>query len=326
MHTISRVAVLLSLLAFYGCGGGNAATPNVPASTATHTIALQTYDDPWIKAAPRERDIANTLYSEIIEPFPYANSNVTLSYARQQKNAYFGGHISARGLKPNFAYQLKLAGKPIGGNRGTGRQTSHVEATSDAPDATPIVRIVNDAAGNPTPINGDDWTNQQLGYAGRWWDDTRAPSTNLNDAYFRNNYPYHTIYGYIFMGVFVTDASGNAEADVSAAHSYHITWQDKQSNAIKDVVAGTFNVESAPPFYGYNRPVFAQKVKLWYEYESGRARDVKLVPGTYHCRLLVTEEAFHTAGGEWGGVWKTVLATETNDDNPANDVVFVIGD
>ena len=325
MHTIPRAAALLSMFAFYGCGGGNAATPDAPALSSTHTIALQTYDDPWTKAAPRERDIANTLYSETLEPFAYAASNVTLSYARQQKNAYFSGHISARGLKPNFAYQLKLAGKPVGGNRGTGTQTSHVEATSSASDAAPVARIVGDANGEPTPVNGDDWTNQQLGYAGRWWDDTRAPSTNLNDAYFRNNYPYHTIYGYIFMGVFVTDASGNAEADVSAAHSHHITWQDGQSNAIKDVVAGTFNVASAPPFYGYNRLIFARKVRLWYEYENGRARNVKLAPGTYHCRLLITEEAFHTAGGLWGGVWQTVLATETNDDNPANDIVFVIG-
>ena len=314
---------LLALSALVGCGGGHAATPDAP--TATQIIALQTYDDPWIKAQPRERDIANTLYSQTLEPFPYAAAQVTLSYNREQKNAYFSGHISARGLKPNFAYQLKLAGKPINGNRGTGRETSYVEASSSAPDATPTIQIVNDENGNPTPINGDDWSNQQLGYAGRWWDNSAAPSTNLNDSYFRRNTLYNTVYGYIFMGDFVTDLNGNAETDISAAHSYHITWQSNQSSATKDVRAGVFNVASAPPFYGYQRPIYAQKIKLWYEYETGRAHDVKLAPGTYHCRLLVTEEAFHTAGGLWGGVWKTVLATETNDENPANDVVFVIG-
>ena len=321
MPTIPRAAAFLSLFAL--CAVGNAAPPNVPA--VTHTIALQTYNDPWIKAAPRERDIANTLYSETFEPFDYAKSDVRLSYNRQQNQPYFRGHVSARGLKPNFAYQLKLAGKPIGGNRGAGRRTSHIEASSSAPDATPLVRIVGDANGTPTPVNGDDWSSQQLGYAGRWWDNTHAPSTNLNDRYFRSNYPYYTVYGYIFMGVFVTDASGNAEADVSAAHSYHITWQDGQNNAIKDVRAGAFNVANAPPFYGYNREVYPRKVRLWYELEKGRAPNVKLASGTYHCRLLVTEEAFHTAGGEWGGVWQTVLATETDDDDPTNDVVFVIG-
>ncbi len=313
-----------SVLLASHCGVTKAAPLDAPAPSATHTIVLQTYDDPWPKAKPRERDIADTLYSETFEPFDYAASRVKLSYNRAQKNAYFRGHISARGLKPNFAYQLKLAGKPVGGSRGTGTATSYIEATSSAPDATPIFRVVNDANGDSTPVNGDDWTNQQLGYAGRWWDNTRAPSTNLNDAYFRNNTPYQTIYGYIFMGIFVTNAHGNAEADVSAARSYHITWQDKQSDAIKDVVAGTFQVASEPPFYGYKRETFDRKIKLWYEYEKGRARDVKLAPGTYHCRLLVTEEAFHTAGGEWGGVWQTVLATENSDDDPTNDVVFVV--
>ena len=310
---------------FTACDSGHADTPGMVTPAFEQQIALQIYDDSWVKARPRERDIANTLYSQALEPFAYANAEVRLSYNREQKNAYFSGHISAHGLKPNFAYQLKLAGKPIGGNRGTGRETSYIEASSSAPGATPLVQIVNDENGAPTPINGDDWSNQQLGYAGRWWDNSAAPSTNLNDAYFRNNYPYYTVYGYIFMGVFVTDSNGDAEADVSAAHSYHITWQNKQSNSTKDVVAGTFNVASAPPFYGYNRPIDARKVKLWYEYEKGRAHDVALAPGVYHCRLLVTEEAFHTAGGLWGGVWKTVLATETKDNDPTNDVVFVIG-
>ena len=309
------------------CSGAHAATPAdaPPSATQTQTIVLQTYDDPWPKAIERERDISNTLYSDTFEPFDYAAAQVTISYQRTQKHAYFSGHISARGLKPNFAYQLKLAGKPVFGNRGTGTATSYVEASSLYAGATPIVHIVNDENGEPTPINGDDWTNQQLGYAGRWWDDSHAPSTNLNDAYFTRNSPYLTIYGYIFMGDFVTDANGNAEADVSAAHSYHITWQDGQSSATKNVKAGTFTVKSAPPFYGYNRAIYPRKVTLWYEYEKGRAHDVKLAPGTYHCRLLVTEEAFHTAGGYWGGVWKTVLATETNDTNPANDLTFVIG-
>lgn len=326
MPHISRAAShFVALSALLTVCSSHADAPVATAPLFDQNIALQTYDDPWPKAAPRERDIANTLYSQTLEPFDYAAAQVTLSYNRQQKNAYFSGHISARGLKPNFAYQLKLAGKPIGGNRGTARQTSYIEASSTAPGATPIVQVINDAAGSPTPINGDDWSNQQLGYAGRWWDNSAAPSTNLNDAYFRNNTSYNTVYGYIFMGDFVTDASGHAEADISAAHSYHITWQDAQSNATKDVRAGTFSVVSAPPFYGYKRPIDARKVVLWYEYEKGRAHEVKLAPGTYHCRLLVTEETFHTAGGLWGGVWKTVLATETNDDNPANDLTFVIG-
>ena len=315
---------LLALLALSGCGGGNAMPATAPPS-ATQTLALRTYDDPWSKAAPRERDIANNLYAADFAPFDYARADVRLSYALRQNGPYFSGHIKARGLKPNFAYQLKLAGKPIAGNRGTGVATSYVTATSRVPGAAPVVHFVNDTKGNPTPINGDDWTNQQLGYAGRWWDNSRAPSTNLNDDYFQNNYPSQTIYGYIFMGDFFTDAAGNAETDIAAAHSYHITWQDEQYNAKREALAGYFSVNSAPPFYGYQSPIQKQSVKLWYEYESGRTRNVRLAPGTYHCRLLVTEEAFHTAGGFGGGVWQTVLATEVIDADPTNDLTFEIG-
>ena len=325
MPFVQRLAVYLAISVFCGCNGAYAAVSDDASPSATQTIALQTYADPWPRATPRERDIANELYSQTLEPFDYAASRVTISYDRAQKHAYFSGHLSARGLKPNFAYQLKLAGKPVGGNRGTGTATSYVEASSLYAGATPIVRTVNDENGEPTPINGDDWTNQQLGYVGRWWDDSHAPSTNLNDAYFRRNTSYLTIYGYIFMGDFVTDANGNAEAEVSAAHSYHITWQNGQDNATKDVEFGTFTVKSAPPFYGYKREIYPRKVRLWYEYEKGRAHDVRLAPGTYHCRLLVTEESFHEAGGLWGGVWKTVLATENNDTDPTNDLTFVIG-
>ena len=314
-------AALLALLALAGCGGG-ASAPKTPTS-ATQTLALQTYADPWALAKPRERDIANTIYAADFAPFDYAGANVSLSYKGAQ-TSYFRGHLVARGLKPNFAYQLKLAGKPVSGSRGTGQATSYVEATSRAPGAAPIVHLVRDANG-PTPINGDDWSNQQLGYAGRWWDDTDPPSTNLDDAYFRANYPAHTLYGYIFIGDFIADANGNADLDISAAHSYHITWQDTQTNAIKDTIAGTYDVDSAAPFYGYERAISRQNIKLWYEYESGRARNVRLAPGTYHCRLLITEEAFHTAGGAKGGVWQTVLATETVDTNAANDLSFTIG-
>jgi hypothetical protein len=322
-----------------GCGGGSTG-PGLPATptpsptpratpgptpqvtpSPTATLQLRTVTDSWPKAAPRWRDIGNNLYSSAFRAgFSYAAARVELSYQRAPDTAYFVGHLSASGLKPNFAYQLKLAGKPVGGPQGWGTAASFIEASSNLASATPILHLISD-----TPVGGDDWTNQQLGYANRWWDDTLAPSTNINDAYFRANYPAHTVYGYQFLGDLVTDSRGNAEADVRGDRSLHITWQDGQSGA-KDVSLQTFALAASPSVYGYDAPLQTTTQKLWYELEAGRTQPVRLPRGTYHCRLLVTEEAFHTAGGDGGGVWQTVLATEdVGDQNAANDIVFSIG-
>lgn len=282
------------------------------------TVPLQPVDDRWRKAAPRWRDISNALYAPAFRAnFSYGDAQAQLIYRRVPSAPYFQCRIVARGLKPNFAYQLKLAGKPIGGPQGWGTSRSYIEASSRAKNASALPFAV---AG--TPVGGDDWSNQQLGYVGRWWDDTLAPSTNLDDAYFAVNYPAHTVYGYIFLGDFVTDSYGRAATTVLANRSFHITWQDTQGG-YKDVPFGRFNVVRTP--YGYDRRAPVARVGLWYELQVGRPQPVSLPSGTYHCRVLVTEEAFHGEGGAGGGVWQTVLATEdSGDQNPANDVVFTV--
>lgn len=302
-------------------------TPTVtPAPLAS--LNLVPFADPWSRAQPRWRDIDNNLYAPAFRSgataFSYGRAIVTLTYERDPRTPYFAGRIEARGLKPNFAYQLKLAGKPIYGSRGFGATGSLVNVTSRDAAARPFLGVRRDASGRALPVNADDWTNQQLGFAGRWWDDTLPPGTNLDDAYYRTYYPRHTVYGYIFMGDFVTDEFGRANVPIASSHSYHITWQDKQ-NGIEDALYGDFPVRSTTPFYGYGRAIPATRARLWYEYEASRPNNVVLRAGTYHCRLLVTEEAFHTAGGEGGGVWQTVLASEEfRDTNPSNDIVFTI--
>lgn len=305
-----------------GCGGSGSGnglpSPTSPPSSSTTKVSLRPVSDLWSAASPRWRDIANTPYSSGFKSsFSYASGQVNLTFQRAPGASSFVGHISASGLKPNFAYQIKLAGKPVSGNRGWGTSRSWVEASSKNAGATPVS---HDVPG--TSVGGDDWTNQQLGYAGRWWDDTTAPSTNLDDAYFRANYPSHTIYGYLFLGDFVTDANGQAETDVRGDRSLHITWQDAQ-NGPKNSAFGIFPVSRTA--YAYDEPLENASQTLWYELEAGRPQPVRLPAGTYHCRVLITEEAFHGAGGQDGGVWQTVLTTEdAGDQNADNDVVFSI--
>lgn len=292
--------------------------PVAPLAPSVVTLPLRPTVDRWAKATPRWRDISNALYSSAFRStFSYQRAQVNLSYRTVPSAPYFQCRVSARGLKPNFAYQLKLAGKPIGGPQGWGIGRSYVDASSRDETAQPLAFDVGGSA-----VGGDDWANQQLGYLGRWWDDTRAPSTNLDDDYFAANYPIHTVYGYLFLGDFVTDALGRADATILGNRSLHITWQDTQSG-YKEVPFGRFNVTRTR--YGYDVRAPDERVGLWYEQQYGRAQPVRLASGIYHCRVLVTEEAFHGEGGSGGGVWQTVLASEeSGDQNPANDVVFEI--
>src|SRR5205085_2278672 len=42
---------------------------------------------------------------------------VTITYDQDPHTSYLVGHVEASHLKPNFAYQLKLVGKPVSGTR-----------------------------------------------------------------------------------------------------------------------------------------------------------------------------------------------------------------
>lgn len=342
----------------------------MPTEPTTASVRFVAYADTWADARERwwdmgsqrinDQDTFNAFNDWVSQgqpngAFDYSTraAGVVLTYQRAPGAPYFVGHISARGLKPNFVYQLKLAGKPTGGPRGAGTGGSYVLATAKTPDGKPDVHLTTDAGGQPLPINGDDWTNQQLGYVGRWWNDSNASgNTNaITDEVYQANTD-DTIYGYQFIGDFVTDARGNAEANINGKRSFHITWQDWQSGS-KDVFFGKFSISGflnpgvPPRYYAYGRTAPAtdhaaqgenglSRVGLWYELQSDRPNPVVLPPGTYHCRMLITEETFHNfysgyTQNELGGKWKTVMATEDRDiatdapdTNPNNDIVFTI--
>ena len=360
----SRRAVIAAAMC---CLATSATAQPIRMDNASTPISMVAYRDTWPHAHERWWDIGSYQqrglhgYNQFNQwlhkglpngKFDYASraANVKLTYDRAPKFPYFTGHISARNLKPNFAYQLKLVGKPIGGSRGTGRTGSFVAVSSKRRRGVAVAQTVTGSNGQALAINGDDWTNQQLGFVGRWWNDSHA-SSNTNEVsdsdYIANT--RDTIYGYQFVGIFVTDKWGNADWNIVGNRSYHAVWQEWQSSA-KDVFAGAFNVFGVPDasnsvhFYGYGAAPPGSgdaqraqngrsRVQLFYELERKRPKFIALPRGTYHCRLLITEETFHNdlsaPNGILGGRWKTVLATEdfnngAPDTNPANDIVFTI--
>lgn len=220
----------------------------------------------------RWMDAADNLYSDAYQnSFQYDRPIVNLTYHNQSDT--FRGTLVAKGLKPNFAYQMKLTGKPTAG----------------------------------WGIKGDDWSNEQLGYKGRRWRQQPNPG-NAGDADYEANKgkPDYVFLGYLFFDYFVTDENGNANKKFALDNSFHVLWKTSQrtpgSNDSKPT-QHTVKANATSPAYDTDNEM---TIGLYGEWEQGRALPGKarLEPGTYKLQFIVTEESFHSRhklGGNWTG-------------------------
>ncbi len=236
----------------------------------------------------RWRDIGDAMYSnDFRDSFDYAHQpgpRVTVGYQRTAET--LRGHIEARGLKPWFAYQLKLVGTR--GLAAPGEQGNTGDAAL--------------------------WSSYQLGRLGRWW--CEECEWNVSDEDLRAHLLQgHTVKGYLLFDWFVTDARGDCDHDFSLDSSLHVLWRvGQRDRGPKD---------SAPRWYGVTRSAYAypkgvethtEQVGLYSEWEPARPPigSVRLPPGEYHVRLNLTEESFHANLSEentleGGGLWAWVL-------------------
>jgi hypothetical protein len=238
----------------------------------------------------RWMDIADNLYSPAYQSsFTYAQPLVTITYSSTSSN--FSGTLTATGLKPNFAYQMKLVGN----------------------------------------ADMDDWTNEQLGYAGRWWRVQPNPG-NSNDADYAENRddPDYIYQGYLLFDFFSTDQQGNATVNFSANSSYHVLWATNDSTETgtghknpgandSAVVYYDFAASPATNSAAYSTDYGSARVGIFAEWESGRPLPGQLSfpAGEYLCKFVLTEESFHQSG--LGGGWTSVLEAEVNFIAPIPD-------
>lgn len=231
----------------------------------------------------RWMDIADNQYSSAYQSsYAYAQPTVTLSYTHTA--ATFSGTLTAIGLKPNFAYQMKLVGN------------------SDL----------------------DNWTNERLGYAGRWWRVQPNPG-NSNDTDYGNHKdePNYTYQGYLLFDYFSTDQQGNATVNFSANSSYHVLWASTDSTGAgtghrspgmndSAVVYSDFTASVAINYAAYTTDYGNAHVGIYAEWESDRALPGQLSfpVGEYLCKFVLTEESFHQSG--LGGGWTSVLEADVN--------------
>ena len=254
---------------------------SLPLTTWAATVNLQPISGSG--SNNRWMDIADNLYSSSYQSsFTYAQPLVTISY--NNTSATFSGTLTATGLKPSFAYQMKLVGN------------------SDM----------------------DDWSNEQLGYAGRWWRVQPNPG-NSNDTDYDNNKddPSYIYQGYLLFGFFSTDQQGNATVNFSANSSYHVLWATNDSTGVgtghknpgandSAVIYYDFAASPAINSAAYSTDYGNAHVGVFAEWESGRALpgQLSLPVGEYLCKLVLTEESFHQSG--LGGGWASVLAGDVN--------------
>jgi hypothetical protein len=229
----------------------------------------------WPDTPFRWKDIADNLYAtSYMDSFDYGSPLVTVSF--YETGGTFAGSITGEGLKPNFAYQMKLVGKPE-----------------------------SDTLWGDT---GDDWSNEQIGYTGRWWRKQPNPG-NTNDADYETHKddPNYIFEGYLLFSYFVTDENGDIAQDFYLDSSFHVLWKTSQrAPSANDSDPTTHTLDSfIPP--AYDQSYDSTEVSLYAEWESGRALpgEATLTPGAYDVRFILTEESFHQSG--LGGYWAAAL-------------------
>ncbi len=226
----------------------------------------------------RYKDIATNLYSPSYQAsYTYSDASVLVTFESCLDSAY-AGHLAAGNLKPNFAYQMKIVGKPEG--------------------------IWGPA--------GDDPANERIGYAGRWWRVQPDPGNSTDQDYeLHKDDPDYIYEGYLVFDFFLTDSLGGAAVDFTSESSYHVLWWEHQrarGSCDSPVEWSTVVGHAEDP--AYDEDIGPTEVGVYGEIERLCYGETRLPAAAYDCRFALTEESFHQSGdGE--GNWATVLVCDT---------------
>jgi len=301
--------------------GGKTASASITIGVGVFALSDADWGDAY-----RWRDIAENTYSASPDVRSYAYSagdGATVFLDITSPAETFAGHLAAIGLKPNFAYQVKLNGKPT------------------QPVGCPLVWA-----------DGDDAANEILGYNGRWYMKKVDKTTeavveegNSTDAEyqawkaqnFQDSGYWYFFEGYLLFDYFVTDENGDAEMPFGLDSSYHVLWKEGQPghtyDPARDSAISYHALTSASflmPWYDQDPSQYATGTfGIYAEWEPGRSTpgNVLLPEGLYNVRMFLTEESFHSP---WpptdGGYWQTVMAQDNVQftvDHPAPTADFV---
>ena len=201
-----------------------------------------------------------------------------------------------------------------------GALTGHVTATALKPNFAYQLKL----SGEPGEAG-----NENLGLAGRWWEETWNGSAwssgqNLNNKGSSSiQYPEHNpnddVYfakrdvadatsptglhyrymGYLVLDYFITDELGQASFDFATGSSYHVLWKTTQPSYTYTALDGpivetTFDPAAGDLGYDTNYP--SSTVDIFGEWERLPEGGIYLPTGDYDCMMVLTEESFHGTG------------------------------
>jgi hypothetical protein len=273
---------------FQGFGEGIICGINDYFSVATVSLEAVDPDITSPSGDYRWMDVADQVYGvEYCDSYNYSQASVDVTY--YTIGTTLRGTLTASNLKPNFAYQLKLAGSP---------------GTDD-----------NERLG----LVGRWWEEEWLGadWSDGWNlnDKGDGSSPNPNDVtYFERRDQldissptgYHYRYtGYLLFDYFITDGNGDTVLEFETGNCYHVLWKtSQQSRTDNDGVLKSITFDPDPLEVAYDADYPVNTVEIFGEWERLPMGEVQLTLGEYNCKIFLTEESFHGSDpleGNWAG-------------------------
>ena len=242
----------------------------------------------------RWMDVADNIYAESYRnSYNYTQADVKLDYTTDANMHY--GSLFTTNLKPNFAYQLKLIG---------------------APGTTSNELIGLTGRWWQEKWNGTTWSNgQNLNSKGD------GSSPNPNDANYFSlrdvNDPasptgkHYRFTGYLVFDYFITDANGDTTVIFEVDSSYHVLWKTSQparTHTLDDGPIKSIVFDPDPCSVAYDIDYGVSSAEVYGEWERLPAGGVYLPSGEYITMFVLTEEAFHSCGTQYGGCWAAAMA------------------
>jgi hypothetical protein len=266
-----------------------------------------TFIDPGITAfgGYRWRDMAGYLYSDSYRnSYRYNLPSVQVQLSFYDIESTFTGSLTATNLKPNFSYQMKLAGFPDTESNEligfTGRWWQE-EWDNTNQEWTNGQNLNNKGSGYPPSPNDLDYISR------RDIIDTNSPTGKK-----------YRFTGYLPFDFFITDENGNAVVQLEQNSSFHVFWNTQQNyynnyDSQKDgpLQTVTFDPDPNQPGSAYSTDYSEATMTAFGEWERLPMGEVYLPSGEYSCQFILTEESFHGwPGGSYTGNWASTMGAD----------------
>ncbi len=254
-------------------------------------VATATLRNCGSDSAYRWMDVANQNYSTAYQnSYSYDDARVLVTYNTVGRQ--LTGMLVAVGLKPNFAYQLKLQAEPTHTLGDTNYGTSELLGLSGRwwqqkwqGNSWNVGWNLNNKGNGSSPNPNDDTYYERRDIT----DDLGGSPTGL-----RYKYTAYRVFEY-----FIADDNGNAALSYVVNNSYHVLWKTSQQSPFSGdgpVVTYNFNVDPLVHLQ-YDTDYPAQTAGIFAEWERLPRDGIGLPAGDYSCDILLTEESFHGNGG-----------------------------